>query len=66
MTDLVEQVETAMGEHTLQYGPATGQICSCGHIAKPDPELLLTQQEVHRRHTAEEIVARIAPEKRDP
>jgi hypothetical protein len=54
----VEAVERVLAEHVLQYGPAIGQICSCGHSPSwASPDLLLTQQDIHRAHVAAALIA---------
>ena len=58
MSDQRDALAEVLAGHVLQYGPRVGQICSCGHVVRVGdvPRLaMLTQQEIHRAHVAEQI-----------
>lgn len=49
-------------EYIIQFG---GAVCVCGHIPDVNPETLKTQQDYHRDHLADVILAAGYERRRD-
>lgn len=61
-TPVTDKIEATLGAHVLQYGPAIGQICSCGRTTRRVSGDERPQQEKHTRHVAEVISSSVYTE----
>lgn len=52
-----DQIIAVLTEHEYALAMKRGSICTCGFVPTVDPETLATQQDYHREHIADVLVA---------
>jgi len=57
-----DELAAVLGEHEYALNVRRGGICICGFVPDTKPETLQTQQDYHRDHIADAVLAWLAEE----